>query len=169
MDARRFASLAVVATSFAGKEMKDFKPVVEPCFNAGELQLDVFGSYTDAAHRSSHNDGFGGGLGLNYFFTNHIGIAASGNLYDGDVNGAWNVDGSIVLRLPIEGSICWAPYIFGGGGIAVNGSLEGTLHAGGGLEWRATHTIGVFGEARYIWAEEDHSGTQIRAGLRFVF
>ncbi|MEQ1861314.1 MAG: outer membrane beta-barrel protein [Chthoniobacteraceae bacterium] len=164
------ASLAIVASSFGGTEMKDFKePVAEPCFKDTEFQLDVFGSYTDAAHRSSHDDGIGGGLGLNYFFTRNLGVALSGNLYDGDVHGAWNVDGSLVLRFPIEGGICLAPYILAGGGIAANGKTEGTWHAGGGLEWRVTHTIGLFGEGRYIWSQDEHSGTQVRAGLRFVF
>jgi hypothetical protein len=162
------ASLAIVATSFAGKEMKEFKAAPEPCFKDTELQLDVFGSYSDSVNRSDHGDGLGGGIGVNYFFTRNLGISASGNIFDGDVNGAWNIDGSIVLRFPIEGSICWAPYILAGGGLTTNGTTYGSWHAGGGLEWRVTHTIGLFGEGRYIWAEESNSA-QVRAGVRFVF
>jgi opacity protein-like surface antigen len=162
------ASLALVAPSFAGKEMKEFKATPEPCFKDTELQLDVFGSYSNSVHRSDHGDGFGGGLGVNYFFTRNLGVGVSGNISDGDVNGFWNIDADIIARLPFEGSICWAPYVLAGGGVTTDGGTYGSWHAGGGLEWRVTHTIGVFGEGRYIWAE-DHDVTQIRAGLRFVF
>ena len=49
------ASIAIVAlsiTSFAGVAVKPSKnPVIPPpeCFRAGEMQLDVFGTYTDPA------------------------------------------------------------------------------------------------------------------------
>ena len=92
------ASLAVAATSFAGKEMKEFKNPVEPCFKDTELQLDVFGSYSDSVHRSDHGDGFGGGIGVNYFFMRNLGFGVSGNVSDGDVNGFWNIDADLILR-----------------------------------------------------------------------
>jgi len=163
------ASLAFVATSFAGQELKEYKPVVEPCFKDTELQLDIFASYSGTTSGGSHGDGFGGGLGVNYFFTRNLGVAVSGNLYDGDVNGVWNIDADLVLRFPIEGSICIAPYIMAGGGLETNGSTTGTFNAGAGLEWRATQSIGIFGEGRYIWSAADEDGVQARLGLRFIF
>lgn len=165
------AGLAIAATGFAGQEMvesKEYKAAPEPCFKDTELQLDLFASYS-GGDDGSHGDGFGGGLGVNYFFTRNLGISVSGNLYDGDANGVWNVDADLVLRFPIEGSICIAPYILAGGGIETNGTTVGTWNAGAGLEWRATHTIGIFGEGRYIWAGGDEDGVQARLGLRFVF
>ena len=39
----------------------------------------------------------------------------------------------------------------------------------GGLEWRATETIGIFGEGRYTWGEDDRNSSQARVGVRFVF
>lgn len=164
------AGLSIAATSFAGQEMKEYKAVPEPCFKDTELQLDLFASYSATTpSNSNHGDGFGGGLGVNYFFTRNLGISVSGNIYDGDANGVWNVDADLVLRFPIEGAICIAPYILAGGGVETNGSTVGTWNAGGGLEWRATHTIGIFGEGRYIWAGDDEDGVQARLGLRFVF
>jgi hypothetical protein len=80
------ASLAVAATSFGGHEMvsKEYKaPLPEPCFRAGEFQLDVFGSYNGAITNEEFGDGFGGGIGINYFFTEMIGIGISGNVYQG--------------------------------------------------------------------------------------
>jgi hypothetical protein len=163
------ACAAVASSAFAGSEMKEYKgPAPEPCFKDTELQLDIFGSYTDAVHRSEYGDGFGGGIGLNYFFTRNIGLGVSGNIYDGDVNGVWNTDLSVIARFPIENSVCIAPYILGGGGLVTDGGTYGTWHAGGGLEWRATPSFGIFGEGRYIWAEE-RDAAQVRLGARFVF
>jgi opacity protein-like surface antigen len=149
---------------------KDYKtPAPEPCFKDVELQLDVFGSYTNAVSRSQHGDGFGGGIGVNYFFCRYLGVGVSGNLRDGDVNGVWNADASIIARYPLElGTFCLAPYILAGGGIETDSTTVGSWHAGGGLEWRATPSFGIFGEGRYTWAEDNDSASA-RVGLRFVF
>src|SRR5688572_24123123 len=83
------SALALAGTSFAGHrvvESKEFKnpPAPEPCFRAGELQLDVFGSYNGAITNEEFGDGFGGGLGVNYFFTEMLGFGLSGNVYQGN-------------------------------------------------------------------------------------
>lgn len=169
------ASLAVVATSFAGQEMKEFKaPAPEPCFQAGEFQLDLFGSYNGAITNEEFGDGFGGGVGVNYFFTEMLGFGVSGNVYQGNhtFNGdraVWHTSANLIVRFPLQ-DICLAPYIFGGGGLGIDGTTVGTWEAGGGLEWRATPSLGVFAEGRYIWAaSQDTDSTQTRVGVRFVF
>lgn len=170
------ACLAFASSAFAGQpvvESKDYKaPAPEPCFRDQEFQLDVFGSYTDSRSANPHADGFGGGIALNYFFMRYVGVGVDGNLFDGDANGVWSTTGRIIARFPIDngiGNLCLAPYIFGGGGYEVNGDGFGTLHAGGGLEWRATQSFGVFGEGRYTWGEDDQNSAQARVGVRFVF
>jgi hypothetical protein len=167
------ATLAIASSAFAGHEMKDskdYKAIPDPCFKDQELQLDIFGSYTDAVSRSAHGDGIGGGVAVNYFFLKYLGVGVDGNIYDGDANGVWDVTGRVIARFPIEtGSLCIAPYIFGGGGLETNGTTVGTFHAGGGLEWRATHTIGIFGEGRYTWGADQFDSAQARVGVRFVF
>ncbi len=162
------ASSAVAGQAMVGKEAKG--PVAEPCFRDMELQLDVFGSYTDAKSGSDHGDGFGGGIAVNYFFTRYLGVGVDGNLYDGDVNGAWDITGRVIARYPLElGSLCLAPYVFGGGGVSTDGTNLGSWVAGGGLEWRATHQFGVFAEGRYSWAAQNNDAAQARLGVRFVF
>ena len=167
------ATVALAASGIAGTEVrssgKDYKtPAPEPCFKDVELQLDLFGSYTSATSRSRYNDGFGGGIGVNYFFTRYLGVGVSGSIYDSH-GGVWNADGSIIARYPLElGTLCIAPYILGGGGVQTDGVTVGSWHAGGGLEWRATPSIGIFGEGRYTWAEDSDSASA-RVGLRFVF
>jgi opacity protein-like surface antigen len=166
------AVLALASSAFAGHEMKESKEYKavppEPCFKDQELQLDLFASWTDATNNNPHEDGWGGGIGVNYFFMKYVGIGVDGNVYDGGP-AVWDFTARIIARYPIEGAICIAPYAFAGGGLLFDDTTVGTWHVGGGLEWRATHTIGVFAEGRYTWGGADVEATQIRGGVRFVF
>ena len=172
------ASLAVASGALAGHEVvatsKEYKaPAPIPCFRDTELQLDLFGTYNWLINRQAGgDDGFGGGVALNYFFMRHVGVGVDTNLFDGGVSGLWNFTGSLIIRFPIEAEVCLAPYIFGGGGYAVDGQGEGTVHAGGGLEWRIVpEKIGIFAEGRYTWSTGNEHGdaAQARLGVRFVF
>ena len=178
------AGLGVANSVFAGPHAVDKKVVVppaEPCFREHELQLDVFANYMHGTHSAVHrDDGFGAGLGLNYFFTRYIGLgvdASVNNVFrdkNGNDNhdGIFNSTGSLILRYPLElGSLCIAPYALGGGGVQTGaGSTLGTWHAGGGLEWRATPKLGIYSEGRYTWpTERDEETVQVRIGARFVF
>lgn len=173
------ASLALASSAFAGhevKETKDYKPTVEPCFKDQELQLDAFASWTSLngrdrdGHHDGRSDGFGGGIGVNYFFMRYLGVGVDGNIADVH-NGLWTFSGSLIARYPIEtGSLCLAPYVLTGGGYQTDGINAGTWHVGGGLEWRATHHLGIYGEGRYTWAgshEEDN--VRVSLGVRFIF
>jgi hypothetical protein len=82
------ASMALATASYAGTEIhvgKDAKSKVIPpvhCFNDQELQLDVFGAYQVGEgpdHAGPIRDhGWGGGIGINYFFSRYIGIGVEG-------------------------------------------------------------------------------------------
>lgn len=172
------AGLAVAGTSFAGhevssgKESKEYKqPIVEPCFKDRELQLDLFGSWTNFHPRSQYNDGWGGGIGVNYFFCKYAGVGVDGNGLEGGADGVWTATGSLILRYPLElGSFCVAPYILGGGGGLWDGTSAGTGHAGGGLEFRVIkQKLGIYAEGRYTWAGASNDNAQVRTGIRFVF
>ncbi|HEX8296184.1 MAG TPA: hypothetical protein VF593_07775 [Chthoniobacteraceae bacterium] len=170
------ACLAVASSAFAGQEMKESKeyktPLPEPCFKDTELQLDLFGSYTNT-EGGGYKDGFGGGIAVNYFFMRYLGVGVDGNVFDGGVNGVWNTSASLIARFPIElGGFCLAPYILAGGGASFDSTSSGNLHAGGGLEFRVVpQRIGIFAEGRYTWnaAAGADDGTQIRTGIRLVF
>ena len=166
------AALGVTTAAFAGHEVagKGYKETVVPCFNDRELQVDLFGSYTDGVRRSPYSDGFGGGIGVNYFFMRYLGVGIDGNVYDGGHNGVWNLGGRLIARYPLElGSVCLSPYAFAGGGAQFDGLTSGTWLAGGGLEWRATPKFGIFGEGHYTWAGNQANSAQARVGVRFVF
>jgi len=163
------AASAVAGVATSGKSYKEYKgDVEETCFNDQELQLDLFGSHT-WQNGSGYDDGFGGGIGVNYFFMRYVGIGVDGNVYDGGVHGLWNVSSSLIVRFPID-SVCLAPYILAGGGVQTDGKTVGTWHAGGGLEYRVVpHKIGLFAEGRYIWGADDDESAQARLGVRVVF
>jgi hypothetical protein len=169
------ASLGLAVSAFAGHEVattgKDYKamPAV-PCFKDQEVQIDLFGTYNDSVNRSRYSDDFGGGVAVNYFFYRYVGIGIEGNVFDGGAHGVWQMGGRLLARYPLElGGTCIAPYIFGGGGAQLDGLASGYYTAGGGLEWRATPSIGLFGEGRYTWASVNTDSGQARVGVRFVF
>ena len=197
------AVLGLVGSAFAGHEMvssKEYKaPVPVPCFNDREWQFDVFGAFTDGNRPHAgpvKEHGWGGGIGINYFFTRNIGIGVDatwlyardnngdegGTLGDGD-NGdnddndhttIHNFSGSIIFRFPNDSS-CLAPYLFVGGGFHVDGEQWASAHAGGGIEYRIVpQRIGLFTDARWTFFGDrfgagDQNNITARAGVRFVF
>ena len=66
------------------------------------------------------------------------------------------VTGSLILRYPFEGPICWAPYIFGGGGGVFDGDSTGFGHIGLGVEFRITPYMGFFTDWRWEFMSGHH-------------
>ncbi len=167
-----FFALAISTAALAGQPMtstgKDAKGMAESCIKDVELQLDIFGSYTDS-RSFRHGDGFGGGLAVNYFFMRYLGVGVEGNLYDGNSSAVWNIDGRLIARYPID-SNCVTPYIFAAGGVQTDGSTSGTFGLGGGLEYRVVpQKLGIFAEGRYTWAGSSEDSAQVRVGVRVLF
>ena len=166
------AGSVLAGPATAGKTDKTVTVPVEPCFRDHELQLDVFANYMHFTHAGTppSRNGEGGGLGVNYFFTRYLGVGIDGSA-NSLSHGLFNATGSLIARYPLElGSVCLAPYAFGGGGVQTNGSTLGTGHAGAGVEFRVTPKLGIYGEGRYTWTtEHNEDSSQARLGLRFAF
>src|SRR3954454_16417035 len=118
------ASIALAAASYAGTEIQSGKDkkIIQPvhCFNDKELQVDVFGAYQvgEGPNHAGpiHDHGWGGGIGINYFFSRYIGVGVEGDWIaakeNSDVAGArfasserttfHNINGSLIFRLPID-------------------------------------------------------------------
>ncbi len=146
-----------------------------PKFTAHEFSVDFFGSFYAAERgiedlfETNIRDGlWGGGVGLNYFLTQNIGIGGDVNMSENGGNFVDIINGSLIVRLPIE-SAGLAPYLFGGGGRSTEPVWEWTYHGGAGLEFRFNPTTGIFTDARYIWADETADRLLLRAGFRLVF
>jgi hypothetical protein len=191
------AAAALVSTSNAGTQVyaagKEYKAPVVPevgCFLDQELQIDIYGAYNDG---NGHNHagpirehGWGGGVGINYFFARNIGIgvdatwiyadenAAAGNDDSSDNTVFHNITGSLIFRFPID-EMCLAPYAFIGGGFHVDGDQWASAHAGLGLEYRIVpNKVGLFTDARWTYFGDryghgDQNNVLVKAGVRFVF
>jgi len=144
-------------------------------YTANELSLDMFGSYLagqrkieDVFKTNIRHGSWGGGVGLNYFFTRNIGIGGDILIPDDGGNFVNNMDGSLIARFPIANSGL-APYVYGGGGRQTDPVWQWTGHAGVGLEYRFNPVTGVFADARYTWVDKTPDEIMLRAGVRFVF
>lgn len=146
-------------------------------YTANELSVDFFGSYLagqrkieDLFQTNIRHGYWGGGVGLNYFFTRNLGIGGDINIPDdgGGLNFVNNMNGSLIARFPL-GNSGLAPYIFGGGGRQTNPAWEWSGHAGVGMEYRFNPVTGIFADGRYMWVKHTSDEILFRAGVRFVF
>ncbi|MDZ4744129.1 MAG: hypothetical protein SGI98_12030 [Verrucomicrobiota bacterium] len=173
-------SLMAVSALFAGTEMSKMddskglsQSIMEqdiPLFRANEWSVDAFGTYVFTDTSGRYRDGFGGGAGVNYFFTRYIGVGFDGYAWQGaqndDAVGA--IAGNLILRLPID-KYHFAPYIFAGPGGIFGPINEFSGQAGAGVEVRITHNFGIFADARYVFTTESNDYILPRAGVRFIF
>lgn len=162
-DAKHMEDSKVLETSIMDQQLD--------LFRANEWSVDVFGTYVVTESSGRYQDGFGGGLGVNYFFTRYIGIGLDGYAWEGDRandDAVGAISGSLILRLPMD-KYHIAPYVFGGPGGVFGPINEFSGHIGGGFEVRITHHIGVFADARYVFTEESNDYIVPRLGLRFIF
>lgn len=188
------ASLTLAATAFAGHEViqssgKDKVQVATTCFNDKELQVDLFGAYSVGEGPSHagpiHDHGFGGGIGVNYFFSRHIGIGAEGMWLSSRHNEGQpgtsnetttfhNVNGSLIFRFPID-RLCVAPYVYVGGGAVMDGDKWAVAFGGAGVEYRVIpNKLGLFVDERWNYygdrfGRDEQNNFTSRAGVRWIF
>jgi hypothetical protein len=145
------------------KDTPSYKP-----FPAHELSLQAFGTYATRNREGSSGNEGGGGLGLTYFFTRHIGIGADS--YIEEWKWPYRVNGSAILRLPLPDKFSHlAVYGFGGGGRQFKDIPQFTWHGGGGAEYRFNRHVGIFGDAREVFPDKTKDYTLVRGGVDFGF
>jgi hypothetical protein len=146
-------------------------------YGANELNFSIFGTGTvgedtldnPSSKRIERDGQLGAGIGVSYFFHRYVGI--EGYAYSESTGGKHFVDdigGNLIFRLPL-GESGVAPYVFGGGGRQIDPVTQWNLDAGGGVEWRFTDHVGVFVDARYVWADKTDDYGLGRLGLKFGF
>jgi len=149
------------------KELPKAAPVTESYFRKGEFNLDLYGTGSLKNEQRDEKDiRFGVGVGGTYFFTKNFGL---GLRAESDSAAHSLVDlalGRVTLRAPLSPS--FAPYGFVQGGFLFERD-RWQAGAGGGLEFRATKYIGVFGEAG-LNVDTDGNGKMNGAvGVRLSF
>jgi len=169
-----FAAVSLWAGVIVAPESKLVEKMVEQempaeCFAAGELQFDVYAAWATSTSENTilENNGWGGGIGINYFITRYFGIGIDGTWLAVDQT-LHAFSGSLIARLPFEGPICWAPYLFIGGGAMFDSSSTGEAHVGGGFDIRLTPSVGILLDSRYNCGGRDE-WVLTRLGLRFIF
>ncbi len=155
-----------------GKAPKAPAPLEVPslceCFNGNTSNVSVFAAaILPETSSNEFDDALGGGIAMNYFFTENVGVEGSYSIFGTD-SAVHQVSGSVILRLPIK-SLCLSPYAFAGGSLHSDGVNQGTWHLGGGLDYRFANCLGVFADAQYNWADDTSDYTTVRTGLRFGF
>lgn len=145
-------------------------------YQANEATIDLFGSGTVGQQtinnitkvRVNRDIRLGAGVGMNYFLTRNIGFGVAG--YSDNIGHSFvdNASASLIGRFPLGGS-GFAPYVFGGGGRQFDPTELWFGHAGAGMEYRFTPTLGVFVDARYVFTDGTKNYGQGRVGLRLGF
>lgn len=142
-------------------------PTLCQCFEPNTASVSIYAAGLFPNGSGDLDHAIGGGLAVDYFFSENVGIEVDGTWADAD-SAVHLFTGSVVLRFPIK-SICLAPFVFAGGGVHTDGVTQGVYHVGAGLDYRFNPSVGVFADARYTWTEETEEYTLARAGLRFAF
>ncbi len=167
-------------TTASGSEAvtKDHAPQNEQpdLYRGNELSLDAFGTASVGQYTIEHlsnqavrqNTKFGAGAGISYFITRNVGVGAEA--YSENTTGTFidSASANLMLRLPL-GQSGFAPYLMGGGGHRFDQPDYWFGQAGVGMEYRFSHNIGVFLDARAVWPNETKNYGVARLGLRFVF
>ena len=79
------------------------EPEYQP-FRPDEWQVDVFGTYADTDRHPHYHDGFGGGVGVNKFWTENWGAGLEGYWWEalpGD-RVLHSVDAHVIYRYPFQ-------------------------------------------------------------------
>jgi hypothetical protein len=166
-------------------------------FRLNEFDIGAFGTYgtnfgSQDNHRGIGDHAWGGGVDVAYFPWLYGGFRIQGSvisLIPGD-NTAGIVSGSFILRYPLDlrwPNVHLAPYAIAGVGGLIDGyngfsEVEATerVHRrtkskvlgdfGGGLEYRFTPHLGLFGETTYNVVDGPRNNfLQVNWGLRYAF
>lgn len=173
-------TLATAAISFAGEIVSSKKVVVpaDDCrFRANEWQLDCATVGAAGVYNGQGKQALGGNFGVNYFFTQYLGIGLDnsvGSMRNAGLTGwtglqaGYSLQADLLLRYPICG---WnvAPYAMIGGGGSWGPASQGDGNVGGGIEWRALQHIGLFADCRWLYGNNGLMMALPRVGVRVNF
>lgn len=145
-------------------------------YRANEWSVDAFGSASLSRYTIDHvsrarvqqNTRLGIGAGVNYFFTQRLGLGAEASSEDTHGSFIDSASANMTLRLPL-GESGFAPYVFGGGGRNFGNVKTWFAQAGVGVEYRFTPHLGVFTDFRGVLPDVTQYYGAARLGVRFAF
>lgn len=156
-------------------------------YNAHEFDLDVFGTRVFANSDSArlfNEDANGGGVALNYFLTEMVGVGGELTFLESRGDTTVITTAGATFRLPV-GSSGISLQGIAGLGVLFNpneldlddgknyGDQEDAVfmgYLGGGAEWRFNEGFAAFADYRYNFVDQSDSNFgQARLGLRFAW
>ncbi|HEX3628533.1 MAG TPA: hypothetical protein VH280_24250 [Verrucomicrobiae bacterium] len=143
-------------------------------YHGDQLSIDLYGvgllhsSDFNNGDRARHNLRWGGGAGLNFFFTRYIGVGGDACAITFHHSFVDMTTANLILRLPIGGTGL-APYLFGGAGYQFEGIDQIVGGGGVGLEVNVVPHFSFFVDARYLAAVKTEDFGMGRAGVRLSF
>lgn len=176
-----FTLLVVTANlSFAGETVSS-KKVVAPAddcrFRSHEWQVDCSTVGAVGVYNGLGKQALGGNLGVNYFFTEYLGLGfdnSVGSMRNAGLTGwsglqaGYSLQADLLLRYPI---CAWnlAPYAMVGGGGSWGPVSQGDGNVGGGIEWRVLQHAGLFADCRWLYGNSGLTMAMPRVGVRVNF
>lgn len=130
-------------------------------FQANELSLMTFGNWID-----KQDERWGGGIGIGYFLTRNLGVAATTHWEDLEGTFFDNLAGEAYLRLPLS-RLPIAPYALGSAAYSWEHEIW-SFGVGGGAELRFNEAVGLFSDIQWLFNEgAGNDGVGVRFGFRF--
>lgn len=158
--------LICAAVQGADADAKSIVRPEDPTGFASKVSVSPFGA--GAFQSGSGDSAAGGGINMDYFFTEKIGVGVNYAVYafDDEVH---TVSADVVLRYPVSKVV--APYLLVGGGLATDGNgTQAVTRLGGGLDVSLLQSnLGVFADGVYNLMEGDKDFTIARLGVRLPF
>lgn len=137
----------------------------EAMFSANELSLDLGGAYTSRDRNGNSKDAWGPAVGLNYFFTENIGVGA--DTYSDGIRIPYMLNGSVIFRYPLR-EMSLSPYVFAGAGRQWERASQWTGHLGIGVEYRFNAFTSAFTDLRGVFPDQTDNYATWRFGFRVV-
>lgn len=132
-------------------------------FKENEFSLSLYGNYVDKEGPSK----LAPGVGLNYFFTQKLGIGVSTFWENYEGTFIDNMCAEVMFRWPFD-SIRLAPYATFGIGYSFE-TEEAFELIGAGVEFRFNEKWGIFGDLRWQFNNDTDNSVGVRVGARMVF
>ena len=142
-------------------------PPAEQLFKAHEIQLSLYGTGTIATDaREKEAVSIGTGIGADYFITRGLGFGARAETSDASSSFIDRSSGRVIARAPLWDRVAPYGYVEGGYDFEEDRVFAGS---GGGVEFRFTKGVGVFGELGLETTTRGGATGRAAAGLRLAF
>lgn len=139
--------------------------ITQQSYAQKNFSYDLYGVYATRDKDGSDDDEFGLGVGVNYFFDEHMGVGLDS--YAASIDWPYMLNASFIYRLSQVKPV--TPYAFAGFGRQWEHAAQWTGHIGGGAEFDLRSGTTLFADARLVLADKTSNYGVVRVGVRLGF